>query len=434
MLRAVSFSRVRLGASAWKLNFVGSRYYSTEAANAPLSDFPISAGTVGALSKKGIEKLFPIQSSTFKYCFDGFDVVGRAQTGTGKTLAFALPIIEKLLKEPVARPGKPTVLIILPTRELAKQVCDEFTSVSTGEITVHPFYGGTPFHEQYRALEQGLDVAVGTPGRLLDHIMNKGSIQLDDISVLILDEADRMLDMGFSKDIEAIIERMPASKQTLLFSATIPHWVQSMISKHMKPDNKVVDLIGDTANQTAKLIDHKFAMCDYINKGPTIAALADDYGKGGKIVVFVERKVDANALGTDENLKRKFGAVVLHGDITQDNRDRAMKAFKSGTSKLLIATDIAARGIDVNGIELVIMSEPPKNMDSYIHRSGRTGRAGKAGTCITIASPRVRSQTSLIEDIRREIKTNVCYFLLYIYLVSQKNLAVLLYVSGIIQI
>eukprot|EP00659_Diplonema_papillatum_P019266 gene19266-29675_t len=367
----------------------------------PVSEFALSQEIVDALEKKGIKELFPIQAQTWKHLTEGKDVVGRARTGTGKTLAFALPIVESLLKLPPARPNCPQVLVILPTRELAKQVADEIISVSAGTVTAQCFYGGTPFYDQFRALDRGVDVAIGTPGRLLDHITNKRTMNLKDVKVLVLDEADRMLDMGFSKDIETVVQNIPAERQTMLFSATLPHWINQLIHRYMR-NHVLVDLIGDDDNQTSQGITHIFAPCAYPNKGPAIATLIHEYAKE-KCIVFVERKREADALKNDATLLKAHGRVgVLHGDISQMDRDRAMEAFKSGSSRVLIATDIAARGLDVSGIDLVIQTEVPSNLESYVHRSGRTARAGSKGTCITLVIP-----GQSVDAIQRHIKTEV---------------------------
>ena len=371
----------------------------------PVNTFQLSDETKGALAKKGIETLFPIQSATFAHCFAGKDVVGRARTGTGKTLAFALPVVEKLLRMAPAKPNTPGVLIILPTRELAKQVCDEIISVSSGTVTAACFYGGTPYRDQFEALERGLDVAVGTPGRLLDHITTKRSMNISQVHTLVLDEADRMLDMGFSKDIERVVQEIGDDRQTLLFSATLPSWVFDLIRRYMKSP-EVVDLIGDDDNQTAKNLTHLCARCDYPNKGPAIASMIKKYKKDGKVIVFVERKRDADQLARDKTLLAAAGrCAVLHGDVTQHARDDAMRSFKAG-SAVLLATDIASRGIDVNGVDLVINADAPRNPESYVHRSGRTARAGQHGTCVTLFGSR---DGSFIDQIRRHIKTQVCF-------------------------
>ena len=376
----------------------------------PVSTFALSNETKSALDRRGITTLFPIQAATFSSCFAGKDVVGRARTGTGKTLAFALPCIEKLLRLAPASPGKPGVLIILPTRELAKQVCDEVISVSSGTVTAASFYGGQPFGRQAQDLQRGVDVVVGTPGRLMDHLQ-RGTMDLSACHTLVLDEADRMLDMGFSKDIERIVKSMGnQQRQTLLFSATLPDWVDRLVKQFMT-NEVVIDLIGESDNQTGQNIAHKTVMCPLPNRAPTVAGLIAQHADDGKVLVFVERKVDADNLAVDKFLNNKVGRpAVLHGDIPQQGRDQAMASFKAGLSKVLIATDIASRGLDVNGISLVINLQPPTDPNQYIHRSGRTARGGKSGTCITLYD---HAQQMSMDQIRRAVKTKVCSFSLF---------------------
>eukprot|EP00754_Rhynchopus_humris_P005125 Rhum_TRINITY_DN12566_c0_g1::Rhum_TRINITY_DN12566_c0_g1_i1::g.52952::m.52952/K16911/DDX21; ATP-dependent RNA helicase DDX21 len=370
----------------------------------PVSTFALSDETKSALDRRGIKTLFPIQAATFSSCFAGRDVVGRARTGTGKTLAFALPCIEKLLRMPPAKPGKPGVLIILPTRELAKQVCDEVCSVSSGTVSAAPFYGGQSVGHQAQQLQRGVDVVVGTPGRLMDHLQ-RGNMDLTECHTLVLDEADRMLDMGFSKDIERIVQSMGNQpRQTLLFSATLPDWVDRLVKQFMT-NEVVIDLIGESDNQTGQNIAHKTVQCGLPNRAPTVAGLVAEHAGDGKVLVFVERKVDADNIAADQFLINKVGRpAVLHGDIPQNGRDQAMAAFKAGRSKILVATDIASRGLDVSGISLVINLQPPTDPNQYIHRSGRTARGGHSGTCITLYD---RSQETPMHAIRRAVKTKM---------------------------
>eukprot|EP01062_Namystynia_karyoxenos_P024746 TRINITY_DN1967_c0_g1_i2.p1 TRINITY_DN1967_c0_g1~~TRINITY_DN1967_c0_g1_i2.p1 ORF type:complete len:553 (+),score=180.07 TRINITY_DN1967_c0_g1_i2:90-1661(+) len=368
----------------------------------PIDDFTLTKGTRESLRRRGIEELYPIQTATFTHVNDGLDVVGRARTGTGKTLAFALPVIERILRQPRADPNSPYAVVMLPTRELAKQVCDEISSVSSGGVTAQAFYGGTPYDQQMRALERGVDVVVGTPGRLLDHIKTKQTIRLSRVSTLVLDEADRMLDMGFQQDVEDVINGIKQHNdgrhehQTLLFSATIPRWVHQLISRHLKQDHVIVDLIGDEGSQTATGIRHVAMNCRHFNKGPVLAELIKQFTDinevnrhpKSKVLIFCERKAECNMLGFDPAL-RALGGIpgVLHGDIQQGRRERTMGMFKQGTCPIVIATDVAARGIDVPDIDLVLMTQVPDNTEKYVHRSGRTARAEKKGLCITLVGP-----------------------------------------------
>eukprot|EP00756_Hemistasia_phaeocysticola_P028274 Hpha_TRINITY_DN16167_c1_g5::TRINITY_DN16167_c1_g5_i1::g.5861::m.5861/K16911/DDX21; ATP-dependent RNA helicase DDX21 len=375
---------------------------SDAATQRPLDDFPLSEGTKEALERRGVKELYPIQSACFVHVNDGLDVIGRARTGTGKTLAFALPLVERILQLPRAEPNRPHALVMLPTRELARQVCEDIHSVSSGGVTAESFYGGTAYDRQFSALERGVDVVVGTPGRLMDHINTKQSMHLSDVKTLVLDEADRMLDMGFQQDVEDVINNIRRHNggrhehQTLLFSATIPRWVHDLVERHLKKDKVIVDLVGDQDNQTPSNLEHIAMKCNFHNRGPVIAQIIremtdiseDNRAPKSKVLVFAERKAECNALGYCSSMRSLGGSPgVLHGDIHQGRRERTLDMFRKGECPVVIATDVAARGIDVDGVDLVIMTEVPNNPEKYIHRSGRTARAGKKGTCITLVGP-----------------------------------------------
>jgi len=390
---------------------------------------------------------------TFDPIFDGKDLIGRALTGMGKTLAFALPTIERLLlTRGGARPRRgraPSVICMAPTRELAKQVAEDFVLCAPGLETL-TVYGGTPMGPQRSALSRGVDVVVGTPGRIND-LIQQGVLNLAEVTHAILDEADRMLDMGFADEVANILDTCPAllarrlssdkrsgrsakrmrfdddghagasedvhsgtsstaaadgadvnSVQVLLFSATLPGWVKDVAAKYMiDPAN--VDLVGDTdARMTAsKHVEHLIIQCPWQTKAATIGDLVTAYGgPGGRAIVFCGTKRDVNDLcvSPDINMECK----PLHGDVAQSQRESTLKAFKSGRIRCIIATDVAARGLDVKGVDLVIMERPPSKMsgradvEAYVHRSGRTGRAGRKGTCVTLYT---RSQESTIREI-----------------------------------
>jgi len=413
MIRAPAVNvQARFGRSSQPRQFRG-KDGSDEATRRPLSDFPLSDGTRDALERRGVNELYEIQSATYVHVNDGFDVIGRARTGTGKTLAFALPLIERILQLPRAEPNRPHAVVMLPTRELAKQVCDEIHSVSSGGVTAEAFYGGTSYDRQFSALERGVDVVVGTPGRLMDHIQTKQSMNLCDVKTLVLDEADRMLDMGFQQDVEDLINGIKSHNggkhehQTLLFSATIPRWVLQLVEKHLKKDRVVVDLVGDTDNQTPENLNHVAMGCMHQNRGPVIAQLiremtdidANNSSPKSKVLVFAERKAECNALGFCASMRSLGGSPgVLHGDIQQGRRERTLQMFRNGECPVIIATDVAARGIDVDGVDLVIMTEVPNNPEKYIHRSGRTARAGKDGTCVTLVGP---GEHRMLQEIER---------------------------------
>ncbi|KAG2219285.1 hypothetical protein INT45_011300 [Circinella minor] len=361
--------------------------------NLRLTNFRISQGTIDNLESRGIKSLFEIQASTFDSIFDGMDVLARARTGTGKTLAFALPVIEKLALDTGfnAKHGRaPRVLVLCPTRDLAKQVCGDFESISGNRLQTLPVYGGTPYKEQTQVLRSGVDVIVGTPGRILDHI-NYGNLKLHSINFVILDEADEMLDArGFEQDMFSVLDHIKQQKserdyQTLLFSATVPDSVLETIKRFMKEDYKRIDLVGNAKNRTNTNIRHIAMPSSYQARADIIADVVNVYGKSGLTVIFCATKADANELGTHEKLKQD--AAVLHGDIAQSSRETTMKAFREGKYKCIVCTDVLARGLDIPQVDLVINCQPPKDTESYVHRSGRTGRAGRKGVCVTFYKP-----------------------------------------------
>ncbi|KAJ2062216.1 hypothetical protein GGI17_002574 [Coemansia sp. S146] len=351
-----------------------------------IDSFPLSALTKAALRSRGIEALFPIQASTLRPILDGLDVLGRARTGTGKTLAFSLPMIELMLKSdaPLARGRQPRAIVLAPTRELAKQVANEIES-TTKKFRVITVYGGTSISEQIHSLRGGVDFVVGTPGRVID-LIDRNCLQLGGVEFICLDEADQMLDIGFKDDMEKVLrciqeQRDGLSYQTLLFSATVPEWVNQVARDFMRPDHKKIDLIGNQKLKTSETVAYKAIVTPWKTRHDIVADMVAVYGKAGRSIIFTETKADANRLA----LLPKFvnGAQALHGDIAQAQREITLKGFREGTLKVLICTDVAARGLDIPEVDLVINVDPPKDAETFIHRSGRTGRAGRSGVCIT---------------------------------------------------
>ncbi|EDV26044.1 Nucleolar RNA helicase 2 [Trichoplax sp. H2] len=369
--------------------------------------FRISSAIADSLKERGITYLFPIQAQTFDYVYDGQDVIGQARTGTGKTLSFALPITEKLIKKKRSddkiRP--PKVLVLAPTRELAIQITSEFKALS-GSLKVVCIYGGVPYAEQENHLRNGIDIVIGTPGRIKDHIDRKNLV-LSKLKHVVLDEVDRMLDMGFCDIVEEILshayvkDRHP---QTLLFSATMPKWALKTIDKYMKSDKKIVDLIGKDALRTSTTVEHKVISCPYHERAATIGDLVKVYGGDhARTIIFSPTKKEANELALSSVLKQEV--QVLHGDIQQAQREVTLKGFREGNFPCLVATDVAARGLDIPEVDLVIQCEPPKDADTYIHRSGRTGRANRTGICITFYKP---THQDRIKSIESEAGINFC--------------------------
>ncbi|CAH1794288.1 unnamed protein product [Owenia fusiformis] len=363
------------------------------------NNFDISKKTVDKLLARGVKYLFPIQAKTFQAVFDGRDVIAQARTGTGKTLSFALPLVEKLQKEAKYGRGRsPKVLVMAPTRELANQVSEDFKSVSD-RLAVSCFYGGTPFGPQMSDIRQGIDVLVGTPGRILDHLQ-KGVLKIDNLKHAILDEVDRMLDMGFADTVDEILQfayKQDVKPQTLLFSATCPSWVYQTAEKYMKEDLFKIDIIGQQKNKTSTTVQHLAVRCSYFDRAATLGSIVHVYsGNHGRAIIFCEKKRDADELVASPHLKQE--SHVLHGDVPQQKREQVLKGFKDGKYKCLVATDVAARGLDIPAIDLVVQCSPPRDVDSYIHRSGRTGRAGRMGTCVCFYKPNEERELKTVEN------------------------------------
>nr|XP_034313148.1 nucleolar RNA helicase 2 isoform X2 [Crassostrea gigas] len=371
------------------------------------SNFRLSDVTVEKLKKRNVNYLFPIQYKTFDHVYNGEDVIGQARTGTGKTLSFALPLVEILQKNKTPRIRNcPKVIAMVPTRELAKQVSDEFESISDG-LSVACFYGGTPYEKQIRAIRSGIDVLVGTPGRIKDHI-EKGNLDFKGVRHVVLDEVDRMLDMGFAEDVETIISSAynngcGENPQTLLFSATLPSWVHDTARKYMNKDKLAkVTLVNSQENRTSTTVQHLAIRSSFWDRPSVIGDVLQVYsGKNGRAIIFNETKKEADNLSCSEYIKQD--AHVLHGDIPQEKRETVLKSFREGKFNVLLTTDVAARGLDIPEVDLVIQCNPPEDVDSYIHRSGRTGRAGKNGVCICFYKPEEEMKLANVE-YRAKIK------------------------------
>jgi ATP-dependent RNA helicase DeaD len=357
-------------------------------------DFSISRETLRSISQIGFEEPTPIQIAAIPLIMQGRDVIGQAQTGTGKTAAFGIPIVEMQKKG-----KKPFAIIVEPTRELAVQVAQELNRIGTGRnIHVFPVYGGKSMENQIRTLRMGVDVVVGTPGRVLDHIQRK-TISLSEIRIVVLDEADEMLDMGFVEDIEAILKTTPPERQTLLFSATMPQPILTISKKYMRSPEKIRINPKDVVVPEIKQVFYEVRDADKINALTRLIDVEDPQ----LAIVFCHTKRDVD----DVSMKLQqmgYNANALHGDFTQSHRDEVMEKFKKGKIDILIATDVAARGLDIKNVTHVINYSIPQNPESYIHRIGRTGRAGKSGIAITLVTPREYRHLRLIE---RTAKTTI---------------------------
>ncbi len=364
----------------------------------------LSNKTICALNNKGFEEPTEIQTKIIPHLLnDKGDLIGQAQTGTGKTAAFALPIIEKLDKYS----KDVQVIILAPTRELAIQVCEEINSLK-GErrLSAIPIYGGQSIEQQLRRLKKGTSFVVGTPGRVMDHL-RRGSLKLDKVSYFILDEADEMLNMGFIEDVEAILDEASRDKITLLFSATMPKRIKSLAEKYM---NKNYVHIKTKTKLTVDLTDQIYFEVAQKDKFEALSRIIDiEYDFYG--LVFCRTKLGVDELAGKLH-DRGYNAEGLHGDITQAQRERILGKFRKRQITILAATDVAARGIDVNNLTHVINYSIPQNPEAYIHRIGRTGRAGKKGTAITFITPAEFRKLTFIKkitdaDIRRKAVPNI---------------------------
>jgi ATP-dependent RNA helicase DeaD len=357
------------------------------------ADLGLSAPVLEALSRKGFEEPTPIQALVIPELLAAeVDLIGQAQTGTGKTAAFALPLIEKL----TPGVGYVQALVLAPTRELAVQVCEEISSLrGTKAFSVAPVYGGQSYTEQFRRFKQGVDILVGTPGRILDHL-ERGTLKLDKLQYLILDEADEMLDMGFSEDIETLLGQVNPDRRMLLFSATMPDRIRIIANKHMK-NPKTLTVKSSTL--TVELTEQIYFE---VNEGDKFESLCrildleeDFFG-----MVFCRTKIQTDDL-SHKLADRGYGSEALHGDLTQGQREQVLKKFKNKRINVLCATDVAARGIDVDGLTHVINYSLPQDPEAYVHRIGRTGRAGKEGTAVTFITPEEYRKLAYIERVSK---------------------------------
>ncbi|ONM56476.1 DEAD-box ATP-dependent RNA helicase 7 [Zea mays] len=350
-----------------------------------LTNFRISESLRQSLRSKGIKSLFPIQATTFDLVLDGSDLVGRARTGQGKTLAFVLPILESLVNgankasRRTEHGRTPSVLVLLPTRELANQVHADFEFYgATFGLSACCVYGGSPYRPQEMALRRGVDIVVGTPGRVKDFIV-KGTLNLKCLKFRVLDEADEMLNMGFVDDVELILGMLickveDATKvQTLLFSATLPEWVNKLSMRFLKVDRKTVDLVGNEKLKASASVKHLALPCNKAARAQVIPDIIRCYSHGGRTIIFTETKDSASELSG-----LIHGSRALHGDVAQAQREVILAGFRSGKFQVLVATNVAARGLDINDVQLIIQCEPPRDVEAYIHRSGRTGRAAQS--------------------------------------------------------
>ncbi|MFJ4045125.1 DEAD/DEAH box helicase [Microbacterium sp. NPDC089987] len=354
----------------------------------------ITGSLLKAIKDLGYETPSPIQAATIPTLLRGRDVVGMAQTGTGKTAAFALPVLERL------EPGQktPQALVLAPTRELALQVCEAFEAYSTKMKGVHvlPVYGGQGYGVQLSALRRGVDVVVGTPGRIMDHLA-KGTLDLSELKYLVLDEADEMLKMGFAEDVEQILAQTPEEKQVALFSATMPASIRRLAQQYLR-DPEEITVKSKTATNTN--ITQRYLVVSYAQKVDALTRILEIENFDG-MIVFVRTKNETETLA--EKLRaRGYSAAAINGDVPQVQRERSVNQLKDGKLDILVATDVAARGLDVERISHVVNFDIPTDTESYVHRIGRTGRAGRTGDAISFITPRERYLLKHIEKATRQ--------------------------------
>ena len=353
-----------------------------------------------ALSELGYEEATPIQAAAIPALIEGRDVLGQAATGTGKTAAFALPILHGL--DAKRKIGQPIALVLVPTRELAMQVAEAMHRYGKAlHVRVLPVYGGQPIGRQIRELERGVDIVVATPGRAIDHI-TRGTLNLSGIRIVVLDEADEMLDMGFAEDIEQILSQAPKERQTVLFSATLPPRIAKLTKKYLKnPFNIQIEREASEPG-TMPLVRQTAYVVQRAHKLTALGRVLDLEAPEAALV-FCRTRNEVDQL-TEALNGRGYRSEALHGGMSQEQRDRVMKKLRAGTSELLIATDVAARGLDVDLLTHVINYDVPSAPESYVHRIGRVGRAGREGVAITLAEPR---EHRLLKNIERVSKQKI---------------------------
>ena len=351
------------------------------------ADFGVTDPIVDALEDKGITHPFPIQALTLGPALDRHDIIGQAKTGTGKTLGFGIPVLEDVIApdeegyEDLLNPNQPQALIILPTRELTKQVAQDLREAAKYLSTrIVEIYGGVAFEPQIEALQRGADIVVGTPGRLID-LLRKGYLHLSGVENVVLDEADEMLDLGFLPDVETLLSRVPENRHTMLFSATMPGPVVALARRFMVQPTHIRAQDPDDQNQTVNTVKQVIYRVHAMNKVEVVSRILQAEGRG-RTVIFCRTKRTAARLGEDLTA-RGFAVGALHGDLGQGAREQALRAFRNGKVDVLVATDVAARGIDVDDVTHVINYQCPEDEKIYIHRIGRTGRAGHSGTAVT---------------------------------------------------
>ena len=362
------------------------------------ADLGLRPELLQALGELGYEEPTPIQAAAIPVLVQGHDLLGQAATGTGKTAAFALPILQCL--KAGTRGRLPVAMVLVPTRELAMQVSEALHRYGRGlGVRVVPVYGGQPIGRQLRSLEVGVDVVVATPGRALDHL-HRGSLDLSELEVVVLDEADEMLDMGFAEDLEAIFDATPTERQTVLFSATLPKRIDAIARKHQRNPERIRIVDEVKSAEGAARVRHSAYIVQRSHKAAALGRILDVESPTAALV-FCRTREAVDSL-TETMNGRGYRSEALHGGMSQDQRDRVMGRLRGGTADLLVATDVAARGLDIDHLSHVINFDVPSSVDTYVHRMGRVGRAGREGVAITLAEPREHRMLKTIEHVTKQ--------------------------------
>jgi ATP-dependent RNA helicase DeaD len=367
-------------------------------AGGTFADLGLRPELLEVLVRLGYEEPTPIQREAVPPVLAGRDLLGQAATGTGKTAAFALPILQRLTDR--AGRTEPVALVLVPTRELAVQVSEAFHRYgATLGARVLPIYGGQPIGRQLAALHRGVDVVVATPGRALDHV-RRGTLDLEHLAVVVLDEADEMLDMGFAEELDAILEATPSARQTVLFSATLPARIGSIARRHLTDPVRIQIGRASTASGEAPLVRQSAYLVQRAHKPAALGRVLDLEAPAAAIVFCRTRNEVDQLTGTLNG--RGYRAEALHGGMNQEQRDRVMARLRNGTAELLVATDVAARGLDIEHLSHVVNYDVPSAPESYVHRIGRVGRAGRQGVAITLAEPREHRLLKNIEQVTKQ--------------------------------
>ncbi|MDX1691495.1 MAG: DEAD/DEAH box helicase [Acidimicrobiia bacterium] len=361
---------------------------------ASFADLGVSDHLVDALATRGITSPFEIQTLTIPDGLAGRDVCGKAQTGSGKTLAFGIPLVTRT---GTGGSKRPTGLVLAPTRELAAQVAEELRILAAaGGQRVVTVYGGAPMHEQIEALERGVEIVVATPGRLID-LADRKKVFLDGVSTVVIDEADQMADMGFLPQVHAVMRLVGGTDQTMLFSATLDGAVQSLVNSYLEDP---VRYEAEDANEVVDTQEHRFIQVHHMDKARVVASIAEGVGR---VLVFVRTKRNADKVAK-ELRNEGIEAEAIHGDRRQNHRERALRDFQAGKKPVLVATNVAARGLHIDDVDVVIHYDPPQDYKTFVHRSGRTARAGEEGVVVTLV------EWDQIEEVQRLQKASGLHY------------------------